>query len=211
MSWKDLFWASKISHKFITILEEEASLAAKMSEIFARHCASTESTAQSQWVLESNQVEELGNHDRITILGLLNQSFITPFDREDINDLSQIMEDMINYGDITIRELELYHISMNAQIGAMAQQLQLGTAELLEAVKVLLGSPLSAQAHALKAITIQNQMADLYRHAIVSLDDESDIHTLMKMREVYRHIQNTAERLAAAGSLILRITVKQYG
>ncbi|PSR32075.1 MAG: hypothetical protein C7B46_16050 [Sulfobacillus benefaciens] len=211
MSWKDIFTTAKTSEAFIVQLHDQASLVTQMSDILIAYVTSTDDSQRTAQAAAAAAIESQATAQRRQILSLLNQTFVTPFDREDINDLSQIMEDMINYGDITIRELELYQIVINPLILDMAHHLQNGSQDLYQAVQILSSDPLQAQQHALSAMTMQNDMADLYRHAILSLGNETDMHAIIKMREVYRHMQNTAERMAAAGSLVLRITVKRYG
>lgn len=211
MSWKDIFTSAKTSEAFIAQLHDQASLVMQMANILVAYVISTDDSQRAAKAAEAAAIESQATSQRNHILSLLNQTFVTPFDREDINDLSQMMEDMINYDDITIRELELYQIAINPLILDMAHHLQNGSQDLYQAVQVLSVDPLQAQQRALSAMTMQNDMADLYRHAILSLGNESNMHAIIKMREVYRHMQNTAERMATAGSLVLRITVKRYG
>ena len=51
-------------------------------------------------------------------------------------------------------------------------------------------------------------MEELYRSALARLFAGDDVRSMLKLREVYRHLSNSADRADAIGKLIGKIVVK---
>jgi uncharacterized protein Yka (UPF0111/DUF47 family) len=51
-------------------------------------------------------------------------------------------------------------------------------------------------------------MEDLYRAALARLFAGDDVREMLKVREIYRHLSNSADRADAIGKLIGKIVVK---
>jgi uncharacterized protein Yka (UPF0111/DUF47 family) len=51
-------------------------------------------------------------------------------------------------------------------------------------------------------------MEDLYRASLAELFNGDDVRTMLKVREIYRHLSNSADRADAIGKLVGKIVVK---
>jgi uncharacterized protein Yka (UPF0111/DUF47 family) len=69
-----------------------------------------------------------------------------------------------------------------------------------------------ASTHAVRAKALENQVETVYREALVDLfegiEDVRDVVRVLKMREVYRHLSNAADRGDEAANIIGDIVVK---
>lgn len=52
-------------------------------------------------------------------------------------------------------------------------------------------------------------MESLYRHSVAALLMGDDIKYIIKMRELYRHLSNSADRIDQASDLICHILMKE--
>ena len=94
----------------------------------------------------------------------------------------------------------------------MASLLRDAAYELLLAVDRLEDHPGVAGEHAQRAKALENRVEDVYREALADLFSERGGYracgAMLKMREVYRHLSNAADRGDEAANVIADIVVK---
>jgi len=138
----------------------------------------------------------------------LDKTFVTPIDREDIFSLSRAIDDIIDYANTTVDEMEIYGVKVDEHIKEMINILRKAARELDEAVKILKSYPKIASEHAVKAKAYENTMEKAYHMALADLFKGSDTVYMLKMREIYRHLSNAADRGDEAANIISSIVMK---
>jgi uncharacterized protein len=154
-------------------------------------------------------VEREGDEMRRVLVEELNGTFVTPIDREDLHALSRALDDLLDYGYRTIKEMAVYKLEPNTYLRRMVALLQDMARELEDAVAEMLRHPTVASDHAVRAKTLENRMEDLYHEAVADLLESDDIKYIIKLREIYRHLSNSADRGDRAADVLLDIVVKQ--
>ncbi len=143
----------------------------------------------------------------------LNKTFITPFDREDIFDLSRTIDDVLDYAFSTLEEVELLKVTPTDHMKRIATLLRDSANELLMAVDRLDDYPGVANEHAQRAKALENRIEVLYREALAELfdgiEDTKHVMKVFKYREVYRHLSNAADRGDEAANVIASIVMKK--
>jgi hypothetical protein len=145
---------------------------------------------------------------RRIIIDHLNQTFITPIDREDIFSLSRAIDDVMDYACTTVYEMQIYKVKADDHLRAMTEILKKECKELIAALKNLQYYPNVAMDHAKEAKACENKMEKEYRTALGDLFEGSDPVYMLKMREIYRHLSNAADRGDEAANIISDIIVK---
>lgn len=149
---------------------------------------------------------------RRILIDELNRSFVTPIDREDIFALSRALDDVLDYAYTTVDEMEILKVGPTPHVHRMAKVLREAAEELNLAVQQLKTRPAVANDHAVRAKSLENQAEKMYREALVDLFDGiarvEDVVYVLKMREVYRHLSNAADRGDEAANIIGDIVVK---
>ncbi|MGD0821099.1 MAG: DUF47 family protein [Desulfomonilia bacterium] len=145
---------------------------------------------------------------RRIIIDHLNQTFITPIDREDIFSLSRAIDDVMDYACTTVYEMQIYKVKADDHIRAMTEILKKECKELIAALKNLQYYPNVAMDHAKEAKACENKMEKEYRSALGDLFEGNDPVYMLKMREIYRHLSNAADRGDEAANIISDIIVK---
>lgn len=149
---------------------------------------------------------------RRILIDELNRTFITPFDREDIFALSRTIDDVLDYGYTTVEEMTTLGVAPNEHIRGMANVLRDAAKELHLAMLRLKEHPQVALDHATRAKALENQAERIYRQAIAHLfsgpQDLEHVILMLKMREVYRHLSNAADRGDEAANILSDIVVK---
>ena len=158
------------------------------------------------------QIEKDADEIRRILVDELNRTFVTPIDREDINALSRNLDDVVDYAYTTAEEMEILGIKPNSYLKRMATLLLDGSVELQLAVDRLAEHPGVANEHAQRAKALENRVERIYREALADLFDQPQdvehIIEILKLREVYRHLSNAADRGDEAANHLNDIVVK---
>lgn len=154
------------------------------------------------------RLEEEADDLRAALVCEINDTFITPIDREDICTLSRALDDILDYGKKTVIELEAYKITTTDQMKEMIEVLMGGTEQLKYAIDNLDKNPQVAGTRAASAKKAENKIEYIYHRALTSLFETTDTIYILKCREIYRHISNAADQLDQAANILQDITVK---
>lgn len=154
------------------------------------------------------EIEMEADDLRRIIIDHLNRTFITPIDREDIFSLSRAIDDVMDYACTTVYEMQTYRVEADRHIHKMTEILKKECRELIAALKNLRDYPNVAMEHAKEAKASENRMEQEYRTALGELFEGSDPVHMLKMREIYRHLSNAADRGDEAANIISDIIVK---
>lgn len=193
---------------FIRLLREQA---VKMKEgIEGLRCFVVEGESQGATLLE--QCEKEGDELRRILIDELHKSFVTPFDRENIYDLSLYLDDVLDYAYTTVEEMQLLKVDADDHLTDMVLRLGEAADELVLAMERLQDNPLVALDHARRTKHRENQVEKVYRQAVADLfSGPEDVHHVMAMlrrREVYRHVSNAADQADQAANIIGSIVMK---
>jgi hypothetical protein len=156
--------------------------------------------------------EKEGDEVRRVLIDELHKTFVTPFDREDIYQLSLYLDDVLDYTYTTVEEMHVLRVQPDEHLVEMVRRLNEAADELMLAMERLTDNPMVALDHARRTKGRENQIEREYRQALAEIfAGPEDIHHLMEMlrkREVYRHISNAADQADQAANVIGEVVVK---
>jgi predicted phosphate transport protein (TIGR00153 family) len=157
--------------------------------------------------------EKEADEVRRILIDELNRSFITPIDREDLFSLSRAIDDVLDYADTTVDEMTLLGVTPNPFLVRMVSLLRDAAEEINRGVQHLATRPNVANDHAVRAKALENRVESVYREAVGALfsgpRDVDHVVDMLKLREIYRHLSNAADRGDEAANIIGDIVVKQ--
>jgi len=153
-------------------------------------------------------IEREADELRRILIEELDKTFVTPIDREDLFALSRTIDDVVDYANTTVDEMEIYEVKGDEHIKEMVNVLRKAARELNDAVKILKDYPKIASEHAVKAKAYENTMEKTYHIALAELFKGSDTVYMLKMREICRHLSNAADRGDEAANIISSIVMK---
>ena len=159
-----------------------------------------------------NRAEKEADEVRRMLIDDLNNTFVTPFDREDIFALSGAADDLLDYAQTTVGEMEMLKVEPDEHMKRMASLLLDAAQETYLAMQRIEDHPNVANDHARQAKRVENRMEQAYHEALAALFsgtcDCQGIVLMLKKREIYRHLSNAADRADEAANLINNIVVK---
>ncbi len=194
---------------FNKLIVDQASITHEGLKLLAKYLETPESDIAEQLSMKEKEADEV----RRILIDELNRTFVTPFDREDIFSLSRSIDDMVDYADTTVVEMVILNVSPTPYMLRMATLLKDAGWEIHQAVMRLQKNPRVAIEHAQRAKALENRVEAVYREAIANMfSGPEDVHhvvEMLKMREVYRHLSNAADRGDEAANVIADIVVKK--
>lgn len=207
MEWLKRFLKPKQSNFLQMLIKqgEYAIMSVEALQAYFKKQSDKKSTKARQIEQEADEVQRILVHE-------LQETFVTPIDREDIFSLSRAMDNFIDYVYDTVEELEIFEISASDAVSEIALSLLEMANELHLALQRLLDHPGVASEHARRVKALENEVEDAYRRNLAELfHGPEDIHQVMdilKMREVLRHLSNAADQGDKAADIIMDIVVK---
>ena len=203
-----LFKRKKKQNRFLQLLTQQAEFSVRGMEALREYMKKPDDTlaeSVSQFEKEADEVRRI-------LIDELNHTFVTPFDREDIFALSLTIDDVLDYANTTVDAMVIFNVEPNSYIERMVSLLADAAMEIYRGVIRLEDHPNVANDHAVRAKSLENRVEHVYREALSQLfDDPEDLNGVMeilKLREVYRHLSNAADRVDAAANTIADIVVK---
>jgi len=159
------------------------------------------------------QAEDNADDIRRALIDELNRNFVTPIDREDIFALSRAVDDVVDYAYSTVDEMTTLGVHPNDHLRRIVSVLREAAYELHRAVSHLKERPQVAVQYAVRAKSLENQVEKHYREAVAALFQENlksldDVAEMLKLREIYRHLSNAADRGDEAANILGDIVVK---
>ena len=158
---------------------------------------------------EVKSLEEQADQKRFELVQGLDSTFITPYDREDIYMLSKSLDDILDYYKTTVNEMEIYQIDKSRELAEFIVVLKDASLNIHNAVCNMEKKPKTAIQCAVKAKKCENKVESIYRHSVAALLMGDDIKYILKMRELYRHLSNCADRIDEASDMICHILMKE--
>jgi uncharacterized protein len=195
--------------KFQKLIEQQAALAYEGMKLLVKFLEEPSKEIAEELSLKEKEADEV----RRILIDELNRTFVTPFDREDIFALSRTIDDVVDYADTTVTEMSVLNVKPTPFMQRIASLLKDAAYEINNAVVRLPKHPNVAIDHAQRAKALENRVENVYREAIADLfsgpEDVHHIVEMLKMREVYRHLSNAADRGDQAANVISDIVVKK--
>lgn len=205
MKW---FNRKKQPSRFLELLAQQADFTVKGMETLVEYMHQPNEALAKKL----SEVEKEADEARRILIDELNRTFVTPFDREDIFALSLTIDDMLDYANSTLDEMLILKVKTNPYLERIVSLLAEAAIEIHRAVLRLEDHPNVANDHAVRAKALENRVEHVYREALADLfsspKDLDGVMKILKLREIYRHLSNAADRGDAAANVIGDIVVK---
>ena len=156
------------------------------------------------------QVEHIGDGITHDIVTRLNQTFITPIDREDIHDLASALDDILDAVEAVADRLVIYKISAPAEAAVRL-------ADILYQASVAVGGGVDRVTLSLAQInecsiqvnSLENEADRVSRDAISGLfEKDKDPISVIKWKEIYETLEAATDRCEDAANILERIVLK---
>jgi uncharacterized protein len=155
------------------------------------------------------QIEHRGDEMTHNVLRKLNQTFITPFDREDIHKLASSIDDVLDFINAAAERMVLYKIDNPPPPAAQLASLIVRQSEELAKAVSLLEKQHHVLEHCVEINRLENEADQVCRAAIANLfEHEKDPITLIKYKELYEVLEMATDKAEDAANVLEAVVLK---
>jgi predicted phosphate transport protein (TIGR00153 family) len=160
-------------------------------------------------VAEVTSYEHEGDTITHNIIMRLNQTFITPFDREDIHELATKIDDVIDLVDAAARRFITYNIdAVRPGVVDLARTVRDAAAQIVAAVRVL-GKEDHILDHCIEINRLENQADAQTQELIANLfEQERDPIQVIKWKEIIETLEFATDKCEDVANVIETVTLK---
>jgi uncharacterized protein len=160
-------------------------------------------------VKQMQDIEHRGDKATHAIIMKLNQTFITPFDREDIHRLASSLDDVLDFMNAAAVRLVMYKIAAPPPVSAeLAGIIVLQSEELARGVSLLEKNG-TVMKHCDEVNRLEDEADHVSRKAIAELfEKEKDPIHLIKLKELYEVLEFATDKAEDAANVLEAIVLK---
>jgi uncharacterized protein len=158
---------------------------------------------------EVRRLERAGDELTHAILTKLNQTFITPFDREDIHQLASKLDDVLDYINASGARLVMYRITdPPAAAGELAKLILMQCQELQKAVSLMQKNG-DILGHCVEINRLENEADLVSQQAIARLFEyEKDPINLIKVKELLEFLESATDKAEDVANVLETVVLK---
>ena len=196
---------TKFLELFVEIANNVADGARALSNLLHNYDYETMPAA----VAKIAAIEHKGDEMTHRILIKLNQTFITPFDREDIHLLASSLDDVLDFIFAASDRLVTYKITQPSPSAKVLAAIILKQAEELGKAVALLDKDTRLLDHCVEVNRLENEADKVSREAIGRLfDGEPDPITLIKLKELLEVLEEASDKAEDVADVLETVVLK---
>lgn len=198
--------------RFFDLLENQAAHMVKGAEVLVEGFEGWKTGENVRKRLKD--IEHEGDQLTHDVYEQLNQTFITPIDREDIAALTSSLDDVLDFTYATVNHMVLYDIREIPQpLLDTSKLLREQTKHLASGVRALrnLKDREGILRHLVEVNRFENEADEITNKAIADLFREGsgrDVLYIMKMKDIYNYVETATDKAEDCADVIGDITVK---
>jgi len=199
--------------KFFPVLKEMTDVMLVASDLIIECVQKNDHESAIEYFKKIKEQEKKGDVLSKHIFDDLNSTFITPFDREDINKLSNRLDDVIDYINSCAKRIVLYNPkNMPKSAEVLARLIREGAVCIGKAVDEL-GLPkknaVQINDYCKELHDIENRADDVYENFLIELfEKEKDGIEIIKLKEIMFELEKATDAAEYVGKIIKTILVK---
>ena len=195
--------------KFFDLCSEIASNVVESARVLSDFLHSYDYERLPAVVQQIKDLEHRGDEMTHRLMIKLNQTFITPFDREDIHLLASSLDDVLDFINGASDRLATYKITQPSPSAKVLAAIILKQAEELAKAVSLLDKDHRVLEHCVEVNRLENEADGVSREAIGRLfDHEQDPITLIKLKELLEILELATDKAEDAANVLEAVVLK---
>lgn len=161
---------------------------------------------------QAKELEERGDSYTHELVALINRTFVTPLDREDLFDLAVRVDDIVDQIEAAMSRLAIYRLEgqVDPYVRRFAGILKESSAEIAVAVELLRRRELfKLRDHAVRLNVLENDGDAVLREALESLfGNGADALTVLKWKEIYELLEEATDACEDVANALESVAMK---
>jgi predicted phosphate transport protein (TIGR00153 family) len=201
----------------VRLIPKDASFFAMFSEMASNVTAGAQAmvdlfgdyTDVERKIEEIRRIEHVGDDLTHAVLTRLNQTFITPFDREDIHKLASSLDDVLDFINASGSRLLMYRITQPPSAAAELARIILRQSQELQKAVSLLQKNGDLLVHCVEINRLENEADQVTQGAIAMLfNTEKDPINLLKNKELLEFLERATDKAEDAADVLETVILK---
>lgn len=198
--------------KFYPMFEEAADNLVKGSALLNKLFTITDKAEREKIMILVKEHEKIGDEITHKLYDELNKTFITPFDREDINKLNGSLDDVMDYMNSVCQKIRNhppkseppFFLELSELIVQATREIKFALGELKN-----LKNPKKIMDSCIRINEIENQADDIFHKALSHLfENEKDAIELIKIKEILSSLEKATDKAEDVSDVLKAIIVK---
>jgi predicted phosphate transport protein (TIGR00153 family) len=155
------------------------------------------------------RIEREGDELTHSILTKLNQTFITPFDREDIHELASKLDDVLDFINAAGARIVMYRIATPPPAAGELAAIILKQCQQLQKAVPLMQKNGDILSHCVEINRLENEADQVAQQAIAQLfDREKDPINLIKIKELLEFLERATDKAEDVANVLETVVLK---
>jgi uncharacterized protein len=155
------------------------------------------------------RIEREGDELTHAILTKLNQTFITPFDREDIYQLASKLDDVLDFIHTATTRILMYRIAAPPPAAAELAKIILMQSEELQKAVSLMQKNGNILVHCVEINRLENEADNVAQQAIANVfEHEKDPITVIKIKELIEFLERATDKAEDVANVLEAVVLK---
>lgn len=199
--------------KFFPILKEMSDVMLVASDLMIEFINNYDHSTAPDYYRKIKEQEKKGDTLSNRVFDELNTTFITPFDREDINQLSNRLDDVTDYINSCAKRIVLYNPKQlpesAAELAGLIREGAVCIGKAIDELDVLKKNSKKIKAYCIELHDIENKADDVYEHFLIDLfEKETNGIEIIKLKDIMYELEKATDVAEYVGKIIQTIIVK---
>ena len=198
--------------KFFPLFNDAADNLVLASELLIKLVRELDLSQRLEYMKQIRDVEHIGDDITRKLMAELNGTFITPFEREDIHELINCMDDIVDYIHASSKRINLYKLSpIPEEFVWIADRIHSANKEIqnvLRSVRVV--SDFKSHVPCIERISeYESEVDDIYQEYLSKLfDQEVNAIDLIKKRDILTTLEKAIDKCDDVGNIFSSLIIK---
>jgi len=204
-----LSWVRSDDKAIINVLEEQAQNLLRATSTLVELMTKYDNVAE--YLSKITDMEHEGDEIAHKLFNIIDQTFVTPIDREDISKLASSMDEILDYTQGAADRFVLFKIKKpTLYMSEIAKVLLSASQEVYNAILQIrnLKGTRDLVGHCNNISKYEHQGDTIYRNAIAELFETNDPVEIIKLKEIYETLEGALDRCADVADVIEDIRLK---
>jgi len=199
--------------KFYGLLQQMAEVSIEGAALMIECMKSKSHEEVVEYAKQIKVFEKKGDKILIQVFDELNTTFITPFDREDIHDLANFLDDVMDFVNSSAKKMMLYRPKRVPESAVRLAELAHQASKIVLTAVMELSSIKKNAANIRKLCNelheIENAADEVYEEFLSNLfANETDNIEVIKLKEIMQELEKATDAAEDVGKIIKTILVK---
>jgi len=198
--------------KFFTLFERASENLHTISKALVEMVNASSPEKRKELIKEIEHLEHVGDNITHETFNELSSTFITPFDREDIHDLTAALDDIVDFIHGSAKRIELYKVTeIHPSFIKLAGLIEKGAGEIHNAVSELrnMKNVNKIKEACVRINSIENHADDIFDMTIAQLfEEEKDAIKVIKIKEILSALETATDKCEDVANALETIILK---